>query len=106
MKRTFNVTVTRTTDVVVEIETDSFDEAAMAEFRASFYPFTTYERHAEHIAQYAVRFDSPGFLEGYGPVKYNGKIKTWDTDREPTYDINLIVGEEDVDEDCEEVKNP
>ena len=106
MKKTFKVTVTLTTDVVVEIDTDSFNEAAMEEFRQSFYKFTTYEQHARHIAQYVVRFDNPGFLEGYGPVKYDGKIKTWETDREPIYDINLKVGEEGVETEIEEVQEP
>ena len=71
--REFEVEVVRTDLPIVRIDTDLFDEAAMAEFRQQMFPFTTIEQHVRHIAQYVVRFGAPKFIEGYGFVKYDGK---------------------------------
>lgn len=68
---TFTVEVTQ----IVEVKLDAakFDDAFMAEFRASFYDFDTIEEHAEHIAQLQARglidvsYRSGEFIEGYGP---------------------------------------
>lgn len=66
----FIVDVTQT--VEVEFDETSFDEAFMADFRESFYPFYTLTDHAEHIAQLQARGivdleRIPEFVEGYGP---------------------------------------
>jgi len=59
-------------EVEVEIDDSKFDEAFMAEFRESFYPFYTVERHVEHIAQLEARGLLDDFTEGYGPIKDMG----------------------------------
>lgn len=83
----FRVTVTQ--EVVVELDETKFDETFMREFRESHYPFSTLERHAEHIAQLAARSiigtDKDRFIEGYGPASEMGI--TWeivDGDQEAT----------------------
>lgn len=81
----FIVDVTQT--VEVELDESKFDEAFMAEFRDSFYPFYDLRDHAEHIAQLQARgiVDLAGysgeFVEGYGPSKDMGiKARVIDTD--------------------------
>ncbi len=75
-KRTFHMAVTQT--VAVTLDESKFNDAFMAEFRESFYPFDTLEEHAEHIAQLQARgvIDvemAPGeFIEGYGPSEEMG----------------------------------
>lgn len=63
----FTIDVTQT--VRVELDESKFDEAFMAEFRESFYPFFDLQEHAEHIAQLEARgvICLPEFIEGYGP---------------------------------------
>lgn len=103
--RKFKVTVTQTTEVEVSIDTDSFDAQAMKEFRKSFYDFATYEDHAEHIAQYVARFGKRSFIEGYADVKYDGKYINFSSDGlTDLYDIDIHVGDEDVETECEEIK--
>jgi hypothetical protein len=55
--------------VEVEVDESKFTPEFMAEFRESFYPFTTIEEHIEHLAQLYVRgIAQPynDFIEGYG----------------------------------------
>lgn len=69
----FTVAVTQI--VEVELDETKFDEAFMAEFRESFYPFWEIEDHAEHIAQLEARgLLSEEFTEGYGPLKDMGIV--------------------------------
>ncbi len=86
----FECEVIQTSVVQVEIDDESMDEKFMAEFRASFYPFTTLKEHAEHIAQMAARdlFGWDGFAEGYGHIN-GSKV-------EPFININARVTSEDV----------
>ena len=61
--------------VLVTIDESKFDATFMAEFRASFYPFTTVNDHLEHLAQLFARGlvdDNNDFIEGYGPAKDMG----------------------------------
>lgn len=64
--RAFDVEVTQ--HVKVTLDADAFDEAFMEEFRDGFFPFTTLQDHAEHIAQLHARgiVESGDFIEGYG----------------------------------------
>ncbi|TWB61655.1 hypothetical protein FBZ98_1011000 [Rhizobium sp. ERR 922] len=59
-------------EVEVEIDDSKFDEAFMAEFRDSFYPFYDIEDHIKHIAQLEARGLLDDFTEGYGPIKDMG----------------------------------
>lgn len=61
-----------TFEVEVELDEAKFDEAFLAEFRESFYPFFDVERHVEHIAQLEARGLLDDFTEGYGPIKDMG----------------------------------
>lgn len=73
-------------EVEVEIDDSKFDEAFMAEFRESFYPFFDINRHVEHIAQLEARGMLDDFTEGYGPIKDMGikaRTVTWETEVEP-----------------------
>ena len=70
-------------EVEVEIDDSKFDEAFMAEFRESFYPFYEIERHVEHIAQLEARGMLDDFTEGYGPIKDMGikaRTVTWEVE--------------------------
>ncbi len=70
-------------EVEVEIDDSKFDEAFMAEFRESFYPFYDIERHVEHIAQLEARGMLNDFTEGYGPIKDMGikaRTVTWEVE--------------------------
>lgn len=56
--------------VDVTLDETKFTEEWMAEFRSSFYPLTTVEDHAEHLAQLCARGlvdNYTSFIEGYGP---------------------------------------
>lgn len=66
MKKTVYVT----SEVVVSIDREKFDEEFMKEFRDSFYPFHTIDQHIEHLAQLYARglCDNHSFIEGYGPA--------------------------------------
>jgi hypothetical protein len=66
--------VTVTQIVLVTIDESKFDATFMAEFRASFYPFTTVNEHLEHLGQLFARglADNGDFIEGYGPAKDMG----------------------------------
>lgn len=74
--------------VEVELDDTKFDEAFMAEFRESFYPFMTLADHAEHIAQLQARgiYDLEivdQFVEGYGSSADMGfKARVTQTDME------------------------
>jgi len=76
--RIFHVSVTQV--VKVTLDADKFDGAFMEEFRAGFYPFTSLEDHAEHIAQLQAREMieatkySSDFIEGYGESRDMGII--------------------------------
>ena len=90
MKKKFRVEVSQT--IEVELDGSKFNEAFLAEFRESFYPFMTMQDHAEHIAQLQARgvIDcerTPDFIEGYGPSNEMG-IKAAVVETE----INLIGG--------------
>lgn len=67
---TFDIEVTQL--VRVTLDETKFDDAFMAEFRESFYPFFTVSHHAEHIGQLVARGIcgpngySGEFIEGYG----------------------------------------
>lgn len=66
-------TVAVTQSVVVELDEAKFDDAFMAEFRESFFPFSDIEDHAKHIAQLEARgLLDPDFTEGYGPLSDMG----------------------------------
>lgn len=68
----------KTVRVIQEIEVDldetKFTPEFMAEFRESFYPFTTLDEHRCHLAQIFARGigDGASFIEGYGPAKGMG----------------------------------
>jgi len=100
---TFKATVTITREFTVEINTDSFNEDALGQFREGMYPFYTYEEHAEHLAQLVARFGIVDWPEGYGPVKYDGVVRYWEDGKraDPTYDINIKIGDEDVETEIE-----
>lgn len=85
--RTFHVEVTQLVEVTLD-ET-KFDEAFLAEFRESFYPFMTVEDHAEHIGQLQARcmidleWNGKEFVEGYGPAdEFSLRAKVIETDVE------------------------
>lgn len=65
------ITVMVTQRIEVTLDKAKFDEAFMAEFRGSMYPFTTINEHAAHLAQlharglYDLTWEST-FVEGYG----------------------------------------
>jgi hypothetical protein len=67
-----NVAVTQIVEVTLD-ET-KFTPQFMAEFRESFFHFTTTEEHALHLAQLHARgvSDDGEFIEGYGPAKDMG----------------------------------
>ena len=71
---------------VVEVEVDEtkFTEEWMKEWRQSFYPFRSLNRHIEHIAQLEARGGlSEDFTEGYGPLAEMGiKAKVIDQTEE------------------------
>lgn len=60
--------------VRVTIDESKFTPEFMREFQAHFYPFTSIERHLEHLAQLYARglADNFAFIEGYGPAKDMG----------------------------------
>lgn len=74
--RTFDIEVVQ--HIRVTLDAAKFDEAFMSEFREGFYPFTSLEDHASHIAQLQARglidtaFDKCTFIEGYGPANQMG----------------------------------
>lgn len=70
--KTFRVKVENWVEVTVD-ETQ-FSEGFMAEFRAIMYPFSSIDRHIEHLAWLYSRgmADSESFIEGYGPAKNFG----------------------------------
>lgn len=90
--KTFDVAVTQI--VRVSLDESKFDEAFLAEFRESFYPFHDVQRHAEHIGQLIARglfepFDlvRGEFIEGYGTATDFGlsaKIIETDISSEPS----------------------
>lgn len=88
----FDVEVTRTSTVEVEIDEDEFDEKFMEEFRSYMYDFDTIEDHVRHLAQLAARESASGFVEGYGHI--NGSK----SEGEPTMNIKTRVM--DVETDC------
>lgn len=55
-------------DFEVIVPDSLLTEEFMAEFRKSFYDFTTKEQHIEHLAQLYARglADDDSFIEGYG----------------------------------------
>jgi hypothetical protein len=59
-------------DVEIELDETKFDEAFMAEFRQSFYPFYDINDHVEHLAQLQARGLLDFFTEGYGEIKDMG----------------------------------
>jgi len=60
--------------VQVEVDESKFDEAFLAEFRESFFPFFDVEDHVKHLAQLQAREMLDDFTEGYGPIKDMGII--------------------------------
>lgn len=83
MKRSFHVSVTQ--NLVITIDDSKFTEEFLAEFRESFYPFTTIDQHIDHLAQLAARGIvgdfGERFIEGYGPAADIGfEFKVIDTD--------------------------
>ncbi len=66
--RKFKVIVTQ--EVEVTLDAESFDDAFIAEFTDTQYPYFDLEDHAKHIAQLRARgvFDGYAsvFVEGYG----------------------------------------
>ena len=64
MKRTVIVTQ----EVEVEVDETKFSPEFMTEFRESFYPFQTIDKHIEHLAQMEARgvIHGDSFIEGYG----------------------------------------
>lgn len=68
-------TVRVTRDIDVRVDAAKFDEAFMAEFRASFYGLHTVDDHIEHLARlYAqgIVDEHSTFIEGYGDPKAMG----------------------------------
>lgn len=56
---------------VVEVEVDEtkFTPEWLADWRKTFYNFTSVDQHIEHIAQLEARdILNPKFTEGYGPL--------------------------------------
>lgn len=85
----FSVVVTSYVDV--DLDARKFTPEFLAEFRESFYPFTTIEEHAEHLAQLAARGIYSGFasefIDGYGAAKDMGiqlHVSSVDTEVEET----------------------
>lgn len=75
--RTFHVVVTQ--HVEIKLDADKFDEAFMAEFRESFFPYFDLEDHAMHLAQLKARevaelspYIPKEFVEGYGEIGLMG----------------------------------
>jgi hypothetical protein len=73
MATTFNIEVRQI--VRVTLDETKFTPEFMAEFRQSFYPFDTIERHAEHLGQLVARgvhdlspYSPDEFVEGYGAI--------------------------------------
>lgn len=62
-----------TVPVEVEIDENKIDEKWMEKFREMFYDFTELAEHAEHLAQFVVRFPNLKFIEGYGVVKQDSR---------------------------------
>jgi hypothetical protein len=55
--------------VEVEVDENKFTEEWMTEWRQTFYPFRSVDRHIKHIAQLEARGGlSKDFTEGYGPL--------------------------------------
>lgn len=61
--------------VEIQYNDDAFSPEFMEEFRKSFYPFHTVERHLEHLAilfTSGAVFGRDPFVEGYGPLSHMG----------------------------------
>ena len=75
--KTYRVSVTQEVDVT--IDSAKFSPEFMAEFRESFFRFTTVEEHVEHLGQLHARGlagygRGEYFVEGYGPLSSMGIV--------------------------------
>lgn len=105
MKR-FKCEVIRVDTYEIEIDETVINEAWMAEFRESFYPFMTLDQHAKHLAQHQARFGSRCWPEGYGIVKVDGKFprsRDPNAPMEPAINIKIVDEDNDCEVECEEV---
>ena len=65
-------------EIQVTLDESKFTKEFLADFREHFYPFTSLEQHACHLAQLQARglIDEPQttnrFIEGYGPANEMG----------------------------------
>ena len=65
MKR-FIVKVELTASYFIDLDEEAFtEEEFMEDHKKAFYGFETLEEHAEHIAQFRVRFGDTECMEGY-----------------------------------------
>ncbi|SPT98361.1 Uncharacterised protein [Lysinibacillus capsici] len=103
MKRKFEVEVVRTDKYVIELDEQVMDEAWMEQFRNVFYDFYDLEDHADHIAQFRARFNNGsfygGFIEGYGEIALQGKVKQDAKWHFPA--VNIVKADEDNDIEVE-----
>jgi hypothetical protein len=65
-------TVAVTLFVAVTVDERKFTPEFMAEFKESFYDFTSLDQHIEHLAQLHVRGEDGAFIEGYGDAAEMG----------------------------------
>lgn len=92
----FEVEVTQITTVRIQFDDAVWTEERMEQFRKEMYPFKTLKRHAEHLAQFAVRFGNVACIEGYGPVENRGDDSNAPEGCAET-GVVMAVGETDTD---------
>lgn len=99
----FEVEVTRVDKYVIEIDQDVMTEEWMDDFRGFMYDFYTLEDHAEHIAQFRARFKNGsyygGFVEGYGEIALQGRVRQDAKYHFPA--VNIAEADEDSDIEVE-----
>ncbi|MFJ7663709.1 hypothetical protein ACIQXW_15155 [Lysinibacillus sp. NPDC097162] len=99
MKRKFEVEVVRTDRYVIELDESVMNDSWMEDFYHHMYEFESLAKHAEHIAQYRARFNNGsyygGFIEGYGEIALEGKVKQDASWHFPA--VNIVKADEDND---------
>ena len=103
MKRKFEVEVVRTDKYVIELDESVMDDSWMENFYQHMYEFESLTKHAEHIAQYRARFNNGsyygGFIEGYGEIALEGKVRQDANWHFPA--VNILRADEDNDIEVE-----
>ena len=99
----FEVEVTRVDKYVIEIDQDIITDEWMEEFRNVYFEFDSLEEHAEHIGQFRARFNNGsyygGFIEGYGEIALDGKVRQDAVHHFPA--VNIAEADEDNDIEVE-----